>query len=113
MDIVLSGLTYVICLCYLDDVIVFGRNIDEHCEHLDTVYTFSVIGCERSVNYCINLIYERFRQIAFHGSANIRVRHEEHDFQTTHRKFRVEQPGKGTFEAPRQHRRTWYAFLRE
>ena len=37
MDIVLSGLTYAICLCYLDDVIVFGRNIDEHCERLDTV----------------------------------------------------------------------------
>ena len=37
MDIVLSGLTYAICLCYLDDVIVFGRNIDEHCQRLDTV----------------------------------------------------------------------------
>ena len=37
MDIILSGLTYAICLCYLDDVIVFGRNIQEHCERLDTV----------------------------------------------------------------------------
>ena len=37
MDIVLSGLTYAICLCYLDDVIVFGHNIQEHCERLDTV----------------------------------------------------------------------------
>ena len=37
MDIVLSGLTYAICLCYLDDVIVFGRDINEHCERLETV----------------------------------------------------------------------------
>ena len=32
MDIILSGLTYGICLCYLDDVIIFGRDINEHCE---------------------------------------------------------------------------------
>ena len=32
MDIILSGLTYAICLCYLDDVIVFGRDMKEHCE---------------------------------------------------------------------------------
>ena len=37
MDIILSGLTYVICLCYLDDVIVFGRDMKEHCERLETV----------------------------------------------------------------------------
>ena len=37
IDIVLSGLTYAICLCYLDDVIVFGRDISEHCERLETV----------------------------------------------------------------------------
>ena len=37
MDIILSGLTYVICLCYLDDVIVFGRDMNEHCERLETV----------------------------------------------------------------------------
>ena len=28
---------YAICLCYLDDVIVFGRNIKKHCERLETV----------------------------------------------------------------------------
>ena len=37
MDIILSGLTYAICLCYLDDVIIFGRDINEHCERLETV----------------------------------------------------------------------------
>ena len=34
MDLVLSGLSYVICLCYLDDVIVFGR---DHYNRLKTV----------------------------------------------------------------------------
>ena len=37
MDVVLSGLTYAICLCYLDDVIVFGRDINENNERLETV----------------------------------------------------------------------------
>ena len=37
MDIVLSGLTYAICLCYLDDVNVSGRDIKQHCERLETV----------------------------------------------------------------------------
>ena len=37
IDIVISGLTYAMCLCYLDDVIVFGRNTQEHSERLDTL----------------------------------------------------------------------------
>jgi hypothetical protein len=37
MDLVLSGLSYVICLCYLDDVIVFGRDFNEHYNRLKTV----------------------------------------------------------------------------
>lgn len=37
MDLVLSGLSYIICLCYLDDVIVFGRNFQEHYDRLRTV----------------------------------------------------------------------------
>lgn len=37
MEIVLSGLTYETCLCYLDDVIVFSRDHSEHCERLKTV----------------------------------------------------------------------------
>lgn len=37
MDLVLSGLSYIICLCYLDDVIVFGRNFSEHYDRLKTV----------------------------------------------------------------------------
>ena len=37
MDLVLSGLSYVICLCYLDDVIVFSRDFNEHYNRLKTV----------------------------------------------------------------------------
>ena len=37
MDLVLSDLSYVICLCYLDDAIVFGRDFNEHYSRLKTV----------------------------------------------------------------------------
>ena len=36
MDLVLSGLSYMVCLCYLDDI-VFGRDFTEHYEMLTTV----------------------------------------------------------------------------
>ena len=37
MELALAGLTFTMCLCYLDDVIVFGRNIDEHNVRLTAV----------------------------------------------------------------------------
>ena len=37
VNIILSGLTYDICLCYFDDVIIFSKNIQEHCHRLQTV----------------------------------------------------------------------------
>ena len=37
MEIVLSGLSFETCLCYLDDVIIFSRTFDEHCTRLQTV----------------------------------------------------------------------------
>ena len=30
IEIILSGLTYDICLCYFDDIILFSKSIDEH-----------------------------------------------------------------------------------
>ncbi len=38
MDIVLSGLLWDICLVYMDDIIIFGRNLDEHFNNLETVF---------------------------------------------------------------------------
>ena len=39
MEVILSGLTFEICLCYLDDVIIFGKNLKEHNDRLGTVLT--------------------------------------------------------------------------
>ena len=37
MALVLAGLTYSICLCYLDDIIIFSHTITEHCVRLKSV----------------------------------------------------------------------------
>ena len=37
MEIALAGLTFETCLCYLDDVIVFGRDLEEHNSRLRMV----------------------------------------------------------------------------
>ena len=39
MEVILSGLTFEICVCYLDDVIIFGKNLKEHNDRLSTVLT--------------------------------------------------------------------------
>jgi hypothetical protein len=41
MERILSGLTWKICLVYLDDIIVFSKTFDEHLENFAEV-------CERS-----------------------------------------------------------------
>jgi len=38
MNIALSGLTWNVCLCYLDDVLVFSKSFDEHLEHLRLIF---------------------------------------------------------------------------
>jgi len=35
IEMVLSGLTWDICLAFLDDIIVFGRTFEEHLERLE------------------------------------------------------------------------------
>lgn len=37
MDSVLRGLKWDICLCYLDDVVIFGKTFDEHNGRLSRV----------------------------------------------------------------------------
>jgi len=34
----MSGLTYDVCVVYLDDILVFSKTFDEHLEHLATVF---------------------------------------------------------------------------
>ena len=38
MDLIVAGLSYEMALAYLDDVMVFGRNIDEHLKRLELVF---------------------------------------------------------------------------
>ena len=37
-ELVMSGLTYDICLVYLDNILVFSRTFDEHLEWLATIF---------------------------------------------------------------------------
>jgi Reverse transcriptase (RNA-dependent DNA polymerase) len=37
MDVILSGVHWQKCLCYLDDIIVFSSSIESHVEDLDKV----------------------------------------------------------------------------
>jgi len=37
MELILAGLTYHTCLIYLDDILVFSRTFEEHCERLGAV----------------------------------------------------------------------------
>ena len=38
MDLVLSGLTWSVCLVYLDDVIIFSTTFEDHLAHLQQVF---------------------------------------------------------------------------
>jgi len=38
MELVMSGLTYEECLVYLDDILLFSRTFEEHCDRLATIF---------------------------------------------------------------------------
>ena len=53
MELVLAGLQWSICLIYLDDVFIFGRNFDENIEQLDVVLTrFGAAGLKLKPAKC-------------------------------------------------------------
>ena len=38
MQLVMSGLTYEVCLVYLDDILVFSRSFEERCDRLAATF---------------------------------------------------------------------------
>ena len=37
MDLLMAGLTFEICLVYLDDILVFSRSLSEHFDRLEQI----------------------------------------------------------------------------
>jgi len=70
MDVVLCGLSYQICLGYLDDIIVFGRTFEEQLERLEEVFKrlrsanlklkpSKCFLCQRSVEFLGHVVSEK------------------------------------------------------
>ena len=54
MELTLSGLQWSLCLIYLDDVIVFSHDFDEHIDRLDKVLTQTgAAGLKLKPNKCV------------------------------------------------------------
>ncbi|UYV68419.1 hypothetical protein LAZ67_5004277, partial [Cordylochernes scorpioides] len=49
MDGLLKGLRWTVCLCYLDDIVVFSDDFEEHLRRLQLV-----LGCLRKAGLCLN-----------------------------------------------------------
>ena len=60
MEVALAGLQWVTCLIYLDDVIVFGRDFDEHiCRLEEVLQRFSVISSVKRLDSLVILSMQR------------------------------------------------------
>ena len=56
MDLLMAGITYKICLVYLDDIIVFSRNLEQHLERCKIVFQrLRSAGLKLKVSKC-NLV---------------------------------------------------------
>ena len=56
MDLLMAGITYRICLVYLDDIIVFSRNLEQHLERCRIVFQrLRSAGLKLKVSKC-NLV---------------------------------------------------------
>ena len=54
MELTLSGLLWSLCLIYLDDIIVFSHDFDEHTDRLDKVLTqIGAAGLRLRPNKCV------------------------------------------------------------
>ena len=53
MEIALAGLQWVSCLIYMDDVIVFGKNFEEHhCRLMEVLQRFREAGLKLKPANC-------------------------------------------------------------
>ncbi|KAF2963381.1 hypothetical protein GQX73_g10196 [Xylaria multiplex] len=53
MERLFEGYLWKFVLVYIDDVIIFSKNIDEHLEHLDVVFSIlAASGCTMSLEKC-------------------------------------------------------------
>jgi len=64
MDFVLAGLTYVTCLVYLDDIIIFGRSFEEQISRLAEVF-HRIQSANRKLKLTKCSFFQR--QVAFVG----------------------------------------------
>ena len=54
IGIILFGITYDICLCYFDDVVIFSISLDEYCHRLQPVLQrFREHGLRVKASKCI------------------------------------------------------------
>lgn len=53
MECVLAGLTFEYCLVYLDDIVVFSADLDQHLRRLTVIFQhLSAAGLKLKANKC-------------------------------------------------------------
>ena len=67
MEITLAGLAFEICLCYLDNVIIFGQDIEEHNKRLKAVLErFIEFKLKVKLGKCVFAVNLCLRRDKFH-----------------------------------------------